>query len=104
METTVAATSRAAARILRADDLQLLVDALLARGYRVVGPTVRDGAIVYDELRSAEELPISWRDVQRPAEYRLQRRDDEARFGYSVGPQSWKRQLLPPRVRLWQAR
>ena len=29
---------------------------------------------------------------------------DEARFGYAVGPHSWKRFLFPPRVRLWQAR
>ena len=34
------------------------------RGYRVVGPTVRDGAIVYDELASADDLPVGWTDVQ----------------------------------------
>jgi ferredoxin len=36
--------------------------------------------------------------------YRLERRDDEARFGYAVGPHSWKRFLFPPRLRLWRAR
>ena len=36
--------------------------------------------------------------------YRLERRDDEARFGYAVGPHSWKQFLFPPRVRLWRAR
>ena len=29
--------------------------------------------------------------------YRLRRRDDEALFGYNVGPHSWKRYQLPPR-------
>ena len=27
-----------------------LIGALAGRGYRVLGPTVRDGAIVYEEL------------------------------------------------------
>ncbi len=33
--------------------LQALVDELTARGFRVLGPTVHEGAIVYDELASA---------------------------------------------------
>jgi ferredoxin len=84
--------------------LQDLVAALRARGYRVVGPTVRDGAIVYEDIESADGLPVGWTDSQDGGTYRLQRRDDEARFGYAVGPHSWKRFLFPSRVRLWQAR
>ena len=68
------------------------------------GRRVRDGAIVYDDLESARRPPIGWTDEQGPGRYRLERRDDEARFGYAVGPHSWKQFLLPPRVRLWQAR
>ena len=30
-----------------------------------------------------------------PATYRLRRRDDQALFGYNVGPQSWKKYLFP---------
>jgi ferredoxin len=86
------------------DGLERLVEVLRERGYRVVGPTRRDGAIVYDELASADELPAGWTEVQDAATYRLERRDDEARFGYPVGPHSWKRWLLPPHVRLWSAR
>ncbi len=81
-----------------------LLGALAGRGYRVLGPTVRDGAIVYEDLESAEDLPIGWKDVQDAASYRLERRDDEARFGYALGPHSWKQFLFPPKVRLWQAR
>ena len=36
--------------------------------------------------------------------YRLERRADDALFGYAVGPHSWKKFLHPPRCRLWRAR
>jgi formate hydrogenlyase subunit 6/NADH:ubiquinone oxidoreductase subunit I len=90
-------------RILSASHLDSLFDALLRRGYTVVGPTVRDGAIVYDELSGADDLPRGWTDEQDGGTYRLKRRDDDALFGYVVGPHSWKQFLLPPRTRLWQA-
>jgi sulfhydrogenase subunit beta (sulfur reductase) len=90
--------------VIAPEALETLVETLRARGYRVLGPTARDGAIVYDELESATELPIGWTESQEAATYRLERRDDEARFGYAVGPHSWKQFLLPPKVRLWQAR
>jgi sulfhydrogenase subunit beta (sulfur reductase) len=90
--------------VIAPESLETLVGTLRARGYRVLGPTARDGAIVYDELESASELPIGWTESQEAATYRLERRDDEARFGYAVGPHSWKQFLLPPKVRLWQAR
>jgi sulfhydrogenase subunit beta (sulfur reductase) len=84
-------------------DLHHLLDALHARGYQVLGPTVRERAIVYDELTSIEDLPIGYTDRQEAGSYRLERRDDGALFGYAVGPHSWKRYLHPPSLRLWQA-
>lgn len=93
-----------AASVIRPETLDDLVEGLRERGYQVVGPTVRDGAIVYDELGSAAELPVGVTDVQDAAHYRLEQRGDAARFGYAVGPHSWKQFLLPARVRLWQAR
>ncbi len=72
---------------------------LLARlGYEVVGPTIRQEAIIYDRIESIDDLPQGWTDVQDPAHYRLERRTDEALFGYVVGPHSWKRFLFPPQV------
>jgi ferredoxin len=82
----------------------LLIDALARRGYRVLGPTVRDGAIVYDDLDSVDDLPVGWTDRQEAGTYRIARREDDALFGYAVGPHSWKRYLFPPRIRLWTAR
>jgi ferredoxin len=90
-------------RVLHRHDFQHLLNALAARGYRVVGPTVRDGAIVYDEINAASDLPEGWTDRQDGATYRLERRSDAALFGYAVGPHSWKKFLFPPRIRLWQA-
>lgn len=90
--------------VVAPDALDRLVRALRSRGYRVLGPTVRDGAIIYDDLESATQLPVGWTDRQDGGSYRLERRADEARFGYAVGPHSWKRFLFPPRVRLWRAR
>jgi ferredoxin len=90
-------------RVIEPGTLEALIAVLRERGYRVLGPTVSGGAIVYDELESATELPAGWTDVQEPGSYRLERRDDDARFGYAVGPHSWKQFLLPPRLRLWRA-
>lgn len=91
------------ASVLPADALDDLFAVLRGDGYRIVGPTVRADAIVYDELGSAADLPVGWTDEQAPGSYRLRRRDDEAVFGYAVPGDSWKRELLAPRVRLWQA-
>jgi ferredoxin len=98
------ALADASASVISPEALHDLVAALQTRGFRVLGPTVREGAIVYGDLESAAELPIGWTDSQDGGFYRLERRTDEARFGYAVGPHSWKQFLLPPRIRLWRAR
>jgi formate hydrogenlyase subunit 6/NADH:ubiquinone oxidoreductase subunit I len=89
--------------ILAASELAKLIAALVRKGYAVVGPTVRDGAIVYDQVVSVQDLPAGWTDEQAPGHYRLKRREDDALFGYVVGPQSWKKYLHPAEVRLWSA-
>ena len=90
--------------VLPADSLNALFEALRRRGYNLVGPTVKDGAIVYAEIRSPADLPAGWTDEQDGGTYRLKRRADRALFGYAVGPHSWKKFLFPPVTRLWQAR
>jgi len=89
--------------VLTIDGLQQLFDLLKRRGYRVLGPTVLDRAIVYDDIASLADLPCGWTDEQDGGHYRLVRRDDEALFGYAVGPHSWKKFLHPPTQRLWTA-
>lgn len=89
--------------VLTPDGLSGLIEQLTRRGYRVLGPTARDGVIAYDEITGIDDLPRGWSDEQAPAHYRLVRRNDGAFFGYAVGPHSWKRHLHPPVLRLWGA-
>ena len=90
--------------VLSAEGLQALFEALRSRGFRLIGPTVRDRAIVYDDLDSIEDLPRGWTDEQDGGRYRLVPRSDDALFGYAVGQHSWKAFLLPPIQRLLRAR
>lgn len=82
--------------------LEKLIPSLERGGYQVVGPVLRDGAIVYDTLKSLDDLPAGWTEEQQPGRYRLRKRGDGSLFGYTVGPQSWKKFLCPPEVRLFQ--
>jgi ferredoxin len=91
-------------RILTTDGLQALVDALLARGFDVVGPVVRDGAIAFGPVRAVTELPAGWGDEQEPGRYRLHRRDDPLLFGYAAGAQSAKPLFFPAQEVLWRVR
>src|SRR5215472_14597338 len=89
-------TDSEAQLVMARGHLDRLLDAIARRGFRLIGPAVRDGAIVYDEISSSADLPAGWTDEQDGGTYLLRRRGDEALFGYNVGPQSWKRQLFPP--------
>jgi hypothetical protein len=89
--------------VLTLDGIQALLDMLKSRGYRVLGPTVRNQAIVYDDIATVADLPRGWTDEQEAGRYRLKRREDDALFGFSVGPHSWKQFLHPPVQRLWRA-
>jgi sulfhydrogenase subunit beta (sulfur reductase) len=96
-------TEPASRVIVEAGALDRLFDALHERGSTVVGPTVRDGAVMIEELESAAALPYGWGVETEAGRYRLRRRDDTAAFGHSAGPQSWKDVLHPARARLWSA-
>jgi sulfhydrogenase subunit beta (sulfur reductase) len=75
------------------DKLQALIEHLATDGYRVLGPGVQDQAVVYGEIDS---LPVGWGDTQEAGHYRLRSRDDQSRFGYNLGPSTWKQFLFPP--------
>ncbi|MFC9555292.1 4Fe-4S dicluster domain-containing protein [Rhodococcus sp. NPDC056960] len=87
--------------VLSRRGLDQLIEVLHTHGYRVVGPTATDSAIVLTELESGAQLPSGWGVTTGPGTYRLHRRDDAAVFGHSAGPQSWKRFLHPPRQQQW---
>jgi len=89
--------------VLSEDGLARLLGRLHHEGYEVIGPTVRDQAIVHGPLAEVSDLPRGWGDEQAPGHYRLVRREDDAYFGFAVGPSSAKRTLFPPRQPLWTA-
>jgi sulfhydrogenase subunit beta (sulfur reductase) len=86
------------------EGLSALIEILRAHGYQVLGPTVRDGAILYGPVRSADDLPRGHTDAMGPAHYRLASGDGGGRFGYTLGVQGWKRFLHPEALTLWRGR
>ncbi|RKX30436.1 MAG: sulfite reductase subunit A [Candidatus Zixiibacteriota bacterium] len=89
--------------VIERKDFQALFDALSAEGYKISGPTVRDNAVIYDEIGSAEELPIGWTDHQEGGSYRLTKSKKKTLFGFILGPYTWKKLLYPPEKKIWEA-
>ena len=89
---------------LAREGLDDLIALLRADGRTVIGPTIIDGAVVYDEIDGMDRLPIGWADRQEAGTYRLERRADDAVFGYNMGPTSWKRWTYPARAAIGVSR
>ena len=89
--------------VLNKTGLNTLIGELIVEGYQVIGPQLREGAIVYEAIASTDDLPQGWIDCQEGGSYRLEKSGRPALFDYVVGPHSWKRFLFPARQRLWQA-
>lgn len=94
----------AATRFLARADLDRLLGALAADGRRVVGPTVADGAVVYDELEDPAQLPIGWTSETGPGSYRVAADGAGRAFDYGMPLTSWKRFTHPSVVPLSRSR
>lgn len=90
-------------RYLPVSGLGELLQVLRMQGYTTIGPRIDQGAIIYAEVESLDDLPRGWTDEQRAGAYRLVNNENDRYFGYVVGPHSWKRYLFPPEARLAQA-
>jgi ferredoxin len=90
--------------VLAREALDDLFDALVRRGYVLIGPTVRQRAVVYDEIRGTGDLPAGVTDQQDGGTYRISDDGGAALFSHNVGPNSWKGHLFAPRLTLWRAR
>ncbi|MBW1961664.1 MAG: 4Fe-4S dicluster domain-containing protein [Deltaproteobacteria bacterium] len=91
-------------QIIDRESIEILFKALSTKGFDLIGPTVRNGAIIYDHLDSVSQMPVGWTDRQMAGNYRIVRKDNGALFGYVVGPHSWKNFLYPSIQSLWQAK
>jgi sulfhydrogenase subunit beta (sulfur reductase) len=85
------------------NQLQLWLDNWLSKDYRCIGPQVRDGAIMYDEIHSIEQLPHGISDAQSPGHYSLKANTSGKYFDWANGPQAVKPLLFAPRERLWKS-
>ncbi|HEY5789398.1 MAG TPA: 4Fe-4S dicluster domain-containing protein [Gammaproteobacteria bacterium] len=91
-------------KLLQRDRFDDLLATLRESGYRVLGPRLRDGAVVHGEIGGSADLPAGWRDHQAPGEYRLEASDAPDLFGYVLAAQSWKAVLFPAERPLFHAR
>ncbi len=89
---------------IQVESLDVLFEVLRRYEYRLLGPRVRDGAIVLEDLTSSADLPKGWVDEQEAGTYRLKAAANGNLFDYVVGPQSWKKVLHEPILKLWTAR
>lgn len=89
--------------IVELKDITQLIGALKGAGYTVIGPKVRDGAIILDQIETADDLPRGWTDDHGPGSYKIEQTGSDEYFSFVVGPMSWKRFLFPPRLTLFTA-
>jgi len=82
-------------------DLDALLAQLRSAGYRCIGPRLRDGAIVYDEVASMADFPAGVQVSQAPGRYRTEQTASPRLFAWSNGPQALKPFLFQPRETLW---
>lgn len=85
-------------------DFDALLMALSAGGRELIGPTVKGGAIVFDRIARADDLPVGWTAEQEPGRVRLARRDDQALFGYAAAANAAKSYFHVADLSLWTAR
>jgi len=98
----MAASVSAATSVIDVGGLDGLISGLAEQGWSVLGPVVRDGAIVPGPIRSTDDLPRGVGDRQSPGRYRLDDRGDDALFAYASAATSFKPVLFPPRQLLWR--
>lgn len=87
--------------VIGRDGLDGLIVLLREAGYETVGPKTRDGAVTYEVVESAADLPWGVAEEQAGGRYRLTEDASNAAFAHTVGPQSWKKYLYPPQQTLW---
>jgi len=82
-------------------DFDSLLGAMNSLGYNLIGPAVRDDAIVYAPLFSSISLPQGYISEQDAGHYRLIYTGHGRYFDVTPGAQTWKQFLFPARAPLY---
>ena len=86
---------------LSRDNFQSLFDVLHRQNYKVIGPVVRDGAIVFERVTASSQLACGVKDEQIPGHYELTDSGTKRYFDWNTGPQALKPLLFKPQQTLW---
>lgn len=79
-----------------------LISVVRRAGFRVIGPRVDQGALVYREIDGVEDLPQGLTDEQAPGHYRLAANGTQRHFSWANGMSAIKPFVYAPRERLWR--
>ncbi len=96
--------SKSRKAFLGREKFQSLFDVLHRQNYKIIGPVVRDGAIVYERVTSASQLAVGVKDVQQPGRYELVHGRNDRYFEWVCGPQALKPLLFKSHQTLWTCR
>lgn len=92
----------AALGFLARDRFDALIEALVSAGFRVQGPVLQDGTVVYTDLPSADQLPAGVLLRVEPGSIRATQTQLPRFFAWANGPQALKPLLFKPDEILWQ--
>ncbi len=90
-------------KFLPRNQFQDLLDALISKGYSLLGPSLQQGAIVYDHFTRVEQLPAGITDSQQPGHYHLHKTQNQRFFSWAAAAQSLKPLCFSPTEVLWQS-
>ena len=85
--------------LIAREDLDRVLTALQEHG-RIIGPRIQDQIFGHRDIASSRDFPAGWTFEQAGGTFRLRPGHDQSLFGYTVGQDSWKKELYPPRSRL----
>lgn len=87
---------------LNGDHFEALFKILVTKGYTVVGPTYKSGALTLAEISQFVDLPKGKKDKHHGGRVSVDEEEGDGwYFNYVVGPLSLKNFLNPSRHRLW---
>ncbi len=90
-------------KFLPRSQFQSLLDALMSEGYALLGPSIQQGAIVYDHFTRVEQLPVGVTDSQQPGHYQLHKTESPRFFSWATAGQSIKPHCFSSSEVLWQS-